>query len=233
MTVLVAGATGTTGAAVVRELVAATVPVRALSRSADRAAALTGPGVEAVAASVDDPDALRAAFDGVEAAYLVTPSTPTMAATEGAFARIAAEAGAHLVKLSVLGAAPDSPLRFARGHAESEAAIAAAGGTGRPPASPRTPRRFWVGPPGRGRTSSPTTSTSSPEQTSQPRSPGWTAPQGVGSIGRSVSSRVLSADRIVTQPSSRLAASGPSGRPSWVSDRKVTPGNGMGGSMIE
>ncbi len=58
-------------------LVAATVPVRALSRSADRAVALTGPGVEAVAASVDDPDALRAAFDGVEAAYLVgRSSTP-------------------------------------------------------------------------------------------------------------------------------------------------------------
>lgn len=60
MTVLVAGATGTTGSAVVRHLRAAGIPVRAMSRSASKAAALTGPGVEGVTASFDDSRIARA-----------------------------------------------------------------------------------------------------------------------------------------------------------------------------
>lgn len=52
-----------------------------------------------------------------------------MATTEGSFARAAAEAGAHLVKLSVIGASTEAPLRFAVHHAESEAAIEGVGGS--------------------------------------------------------------------------------------------------------
>lgn len=129
MTVLVAGATGRTGSLVIAELVTAGVKVRALSRSRDKLAALSAPGVEAVAAAHDDPGALRAAFSGVDAAYLATPSAPGMSDTEGAFARAAADAGVHVVKLSTLGATPDSPLRFGRMHAESEAAVEAVGGS--------------------------------------------------------------------------------------------------------
>jgi len=129
MTVLVAGATGTTGSEVVAQLVAGGVEVRAMTRSQERVAALRRPGIEAVASAFDDPAALRAAFDGVGAAYLVTPSAAGMAGTEGAFAQAAAEAGAHLVKLSVLGASLDASLRLARMHAESEAAIEALGGS--------------------------------------------------------------------------------------------------------
>lgn len=129
MTVLVAGASGTTGAEVVRQLVEAVTPVRAMSRSEEKAAALLGPGVEAVVADFGDSASLAAAMDGVDAAYLVTSAGPDMAAAEGAFARAAAAAGIHLVKLSVIGAAVDAPLRFGRVHAESEAAIEAAGGS--------------------------------------------------------------------------------------------------------
>ena len=126
--VLVAGATGTTGSAVLRQLVGAGVQVRALTRSHDRLAGLRGPGVTPVVADFADRAQLRAALDGVTAAYLATPSSPDMAVTEGTFARAAADAGVHLVKLSTMGASPDSPLRFARMHAQSEAAIEAAGG---------------------------------------------------------------------------------------------------------
>jgi len=129
MTVLVAGATGTTGSAIVRHLRAAGVPVRAMSRSADKATMLTGPGVEGVIASFDDAESLARAFAGVSAAYVVSVSSPDVAATEGSFARAAAAAQAHLVKLSVIGASTDAPLRFAVHHAESEAAIEDAGGT--------------------------------------------------------------------------------------------------------
>lgn len=128
MTIAVAGATGTTGSAVVDALVAAGVPVRALSRGKDKLAALTRPGVEAVAVTYDEPGSVRAALDGASAAYLAMPTEPDMAATEGAFARAAAEAGVPVVKLSVIGAAIDGPMRFSRAHAESEQAIEAAGG---------------------------------------------------------------------------------------------------------
>lgn len=129
MTVLVAGASGTTGSEVLAQLAAAGVDVRAMSRSEEKAAALRRPGVEAVVADFGDAASLAAAMDGVDAAYVVTSAGPEMAAPEGAFARAAAGAGAHVVKLSVVGAALDAPLRFGRVHAESEAAIEAAGGS--------------------------------------------------------------------------------------------------------
>ncbi len=129
MTVLVAGASGTTGSEVAAQLAEAGVPVRAMTRSPEKVEAVRRPGVEPVVAAFDDPASLAAAFDGVSAAYVATTAAPDMAATEGAFARAAAEAGAHLVKLSVIGASPDSPLRFGRVHAETEEAIQAAGGS--------------------------------------------------------------------------------------------------------
>jgi uncharacterized protein YbjT (DUF2867 family) len=127
VTVVVSGATGLSGGAVVDELVAAGVPVRALTRSPQRRAALERPGVEALA--VPDPAALAAALRGARAAYLATPAGPDPAAAEGAFARAAAAAGVPVVKLSTLGADPGSPLRFARAHAAAEAAVREAGGS--------------------------------------------------------------------------------------------------------
>lgn len=127
MTVVVAGATGLSARAVVTGLVAAGVPVRALTRSPRRLAGLERPGVEALV--VDGPEALAAALRGAGAAYLATPTSPGMAEVEGAFARAAAASGVPLVKLSTLGVDPESPLRFARAHAAAEAAVRAAGGT--------------------------------------------------------------------------------------------------------
>ena len=134
MTVLVAGATGTTGSAVLDQLLATGVPVRALTRSTGKAAQLARRGVESVVADLTDGTdrevaGLRRALTGITAAYLVTPSAPGMAAIEGRFAQAAAGAGVHVVKLSTLGADSGSPLRFGRVHAEAEAAIEAAGGS--------------------------------------------------------------------------------------------------------
>lgn len=128
MSILVAGATGTTGSEVVRRLVGAGVPVRALTRSADKAAALTAAGAEPVIAALDDADAVARAADGATAAYVATSSSPELPDLEGAFARTLAAVGVPLVKLSVIGASLDSPVRFGRGHAASEAAIEAAYG---------------------------------------------------------------------------------------------------------
>jgi uncharacterized protein YbjT (DUF2867 family) len=63
--VLVAGATGQLGGVIVRKLVAAGVPVRALARNREKLAKLAGPGVEIAAVDLLDVKAIGDACKGV------------------------------------------------------------------------------------------------------------------------------------------------------------------------
>jgi uncharacterized protein YbjT (DUF2867 family) len=74
MSVLVTGATGNVGSVVVEQLVAAGLDVRAFTRSPEKAT--FGPGVTAVKGELLDVDALRAAMDGVDAVFLLSPGVP-------------------------------------------------------------------------------------------------------------------------------------------------------------
>jgi uncharacterized protein YbjT (DUF2867 family) len=115
--ILVTGATGSTGGALLTELLARGVPARAMVRTP----ADLGPGVEVVRGDFDDPAAVAAALAGVRRAYLVTPSSERAEEQQVRFVELAAAAGvAHLVVLSQLGAAADSPVRFLRYHAAVE-----------------------------------------------------------------------------------------------------------------
>ncbi len=128
MTVLVCGATGTTGGAVLRQLRGDQAPARALTRSEESAQRLRAEGVEAVVADLGDPGSLPAALEGVDVVYVANPASAQLAEHEGNLARAAASAGVGLlVKLSVIGAAPDAPLTFGRLHHGAEEAIRAAG----------------------------------------------------------------------------------------------------------
>jgi uncharacterized protein YbjT (DUF2867 family) len=121
---LVTGATGTTGGAVLRALAERGVQARGLVREPSRAGDVSDLGAEPAIGDLGDPGSLRPALDGVERAYLVSPAGPQQAEYEQAFLEAAREAGvAHVVKLSVLGAAEDAPVRFARGHARVERAL--------------------------------------------------------------------------------------------------------------
>jgi uncharacterized protein YbjT (DUF2867 family) len=54
-------------------------------------------------------------------AFLLSPSSAEQVAREANFIRAAKRAGIrHVVKFSILGAAPDSPSRFIRRHGEAE-----------------------------------------------------------------------------------------------------------------
>lgn len=78
MKVLVTGATGVLGRAVVRRLVADGHTVRGLSRSAENAALLRSLGAEPVEADLFDADSLRAALQECDAAlHLATKIPPT------------------------------------------------------------------------------------------------------------------------------------------------------------
>jgi uncharacterized protein YbjT (DUF2867 family) len=124
-TILVTGATGSTGAALVRELVARGAPVTAMVR---KAAAAVPEGVPHAVADFDDADAVAAALRGVRAAYLVTPSSERAQEQQERFVEAAAAAGVgHLVVLSQYAAAEDSPVRFLRYHAAVERRVRESG----------------------------------------------------------------------------------------------------------
>jgi uncharacterized protein YbjT (DUF2867 family) len=121
---LVTGATGTTGTEVLRALSEREVEVRALIHDEAKADAVRELGAEPVVAEMGDPKTLEPALAGVERAYLVSPVSPMQAEYEQVFVETAKAAGVqHVVKLSVIGASGESPLRFARNHAVVEQAL--------------------------------------------------------------------------------------------------------------
>jgi uncharacterized protein YbjT (DUF2867 family) len=125
-TVLVTGATGSTGSALVELLARRGADVRVMVRSErDRT---RFPGTTSVVADFDDHASLAAAVRGVDRAYLVTPSSERAQEQQVRFVELAAAAGVRqVVKLSQFAAAEDSPVRFLRYHAAVERRIAELG----------------------------------------------------------------------------------------------------------
>jgi uncharacterized protein YbjT (DUF2867 family) len=120
--VLVTGASGSTGSALVDLLVKRGVPARVMvRRESDRGRFA---GAESVVADFDDGDAVAAALAGIDRAYLVTPSSERAQAQQIGFAERAVAAGVgHLVKLSQYAATEESPVRFLRWRAAVERRI--------------------------------------------------------------------------------------------------------------
>lgn len=126
--ILVTGATGTVGAGVIRELQARGVPVRALVRDRERAAAALGAGVELAAGDFTDPASIRAALDGVERVFLCSPNHPRQVEHETNVIDAAARADARqLVKIGANGAQIGSPLEFWDAHGRIEAHLRESG----------------------------------------------------------------------------------------------------------
>jgi uncharacterized protein YbjT (DUF2867 family) len=126
--VLVTGASGNNGVELIKQLADAGVAVRGMVRKPIGRADNAPPGVEFVIADFDDPASVRRALDGVDRAFLVTNSTERVEAQQLGFVETARGAGVrHLVYLSQLHAAANSPVRYLRYHAVVEAAIASSG----------------------------------------------------------------------------------------------------------
>lgn len=127
--ILVTGATGVNGRELTKLLASRGVPVRAMTRSRDKAEALAGlAGVEVAVGDFDDAPSLDRALRGVEKAFLLTDSTERAEARQRAFVDAARRAGVrHVVKLSQFAADENSPVRFLRYHAAVERAIRESG----------------------------------------------------------------------------------------------------------
>jgi uncharacterized protein YbjT (DUF2867 family) len=121
--ILVTGATGKIGVEVVRLLGEAGVPARALLRNPDKAKGWKG--IEVVQGDLDDAASVAAALAGVDTVLLLTAAN---AKQEKAVIDASVRAGVKkMVKISAMGASPESPIALARGHAESEAALQRSG----------------------------------------------------------------------------------------------------------
>jgi uncharacterized protein YbjT (DUF2867 family) len=118
--ILVTGATGTNGRELVDELKKRSVPFRAMLRDANKRSVLPE-GVDIVEGDFAKPETLARALDGVDHAFLVSPSSEQSGELEKNFIAAAKNAGvAHVVKLSVIGADLHSTSRFQRFHREIE-----------------------------------------------------------------------------------------------------------------
>lgn len=100
--ILVTGAAGMNGAAVVREFARSKIPVRALVRDRTKAAAFASlPGVELVEGDMQRSETLGRSLDGVERALMISSANPQMAETQRAFIDACRKAGVrHVIKFS-------------------------------------------------------------------------------------------------------------------------------------
>jgi NAD(P)H dehydrogenase (quinone) len=96
--VLITGATGDTGRAAVKESLALGLKVRAMVHSKDqRSAALENQGAEIVLGDLLEINTIRAAMEGVDAAYFCWPVKPGLIHATVNFAQAAKEAGVSAV----------------------------------------------------------------------------------------------------------------------------------------
>jgi uncharacterized protein YbjT (DUF2867 family) len=122
-TILVTGASGLAGSAVIREFVRNGYPVRALVRSRAKAHAFQAfPTVQVVEGDLSRPQTLEDALSGVDRVLLISSPDQQMAQRQSRFIDAARKADVrHIVKFSGLSAADvDTPFVFGSMHAEIE-----------------------------------------------------------------------------------------------------------------
>ena len=135
--ILIIGASGRLGGLVARRLLADGQPVRALSRTPAKLAALSSAGAEVVAGDLRDPGSLRRACQGVEAilsaAHGFTGTggdSPHSVDDEGVrhLVEVARAAGVgQFVLMSILGARADHPVGLFRAKYRAEQALRSSG----------------------------------------------------------------------------------------------------------
>jgi NAD(P)H dehydrogenase (quinone) len=113
-TILITGATGSTGRAAIRFLLERNLPVRALvHRDDERSRKLASDGAEVVVGDLLDFRAVRRALEGVQRAYFVYPINPGILQATVQFAQAAREGGVEFI----VNISQKSSRREAKSHA--------------------------------------------------------------------------------------------------------------------
>ena len=124
--ILVTGGTGTVGSEVVKQLAATGEKFRLLAR--DPKKAFQGANVELIKGDLSDEAALSKALTGADKLFLLTNSAPGSTELQSKVIDAAKKAGVkHVVRLSVSGADPKSPVVLAQWHAAADAHLKASG----------------------------------------------------------------------------------------------------------
>jgi uncharacterized protein YbjT (DUF2867 family) len=124
--ILITGATGTIGSAVVRLLAARGEQVRAMTRDPSKAQAW--PGVEAVRGDFDDDASLARAAVGASRLFLLSAPGPSVSRHDEAMLAAARAAGVRrVVKLSAIGTGELADFEVADWHLPGERAVRASG----------------------------------------------------------------------------------------------------------
>jgi len=125
---LVTGATSAVGNAVIEELLARKIPVRAFVHQPAAAQRLEAQGAEAFVGDMTERASAQQALQGIERVYLISPVTEQLFAIEHLWAEEARKAGIHsVVKQSEIGADPQSFSPLLQQHGRAEAAIRTSG----------------------------------------------------------------------------------------------------------
>ncbi len=126
--ILVTGATGTVGNHVVRALIERGAAVRAGARDRDKLSALGELGAEVVSLDYAQPDTVKAAFEGVDRVFLLTPFVEhDLPLVEAALAAARAAGVSFVLRMSAIGASPDAPALLPKHHFEAEQAVRESG----------------------------------------------------------------------------------------------------------
>jgi uncharacterized protein YbjT (DUF2867 family) len=126
--ILLTGATGTVASSLTHRLVERGHFVRALVRNPEKAAAPREAGAELAKGDFDNENTMRAAFDGIDTAFLLVPPSPDAAKWNRAlYAAARAAKSPHVVRLSVIKSAVDGPTDNTKLHGESDRDLVASG----------------------------------------------------------------------------------------------------------
>jgi uncharacterized protein YbjT (DUF2867 family) len=126
--ILLTGVTGKTGGATARALLGKGVPLRAIVRNPEKAAALKDAGVDLVVGDATDRAVVDRALRGVERALMVMPNGEGQLGFEKQFIDAAKAAGVkHLVKMSSMEAVADAKAPIPKVHYQAELYLRASG----------------------------------------------------------------------------------------------------------
>ena len=126
--ILFTGLTGAVGTEIIKLLPEYDIRARGLVRNRDRAEAIRQAGVEVIPGSLEDEDAVSAALQGCDRAFLLMANSRQQLELEKRFVDASVKAGVgHIVKMSANGADSNSKALLKRYHGDAEQYIRESG----------------------------------------------------------------------------------------------------------